>query len=123
MTRLTTMNMRAAARRAQVPVMANRPKDGMSMTSMKTKRLNRSAVSNAPHAPASSMRVSAGKKRVEVSPMESANQQAAKTTTAVLSSMTAVRVSATSGIEMPPTKPPMLSANTVSPVPAWDQER
>ena len=22
-----------------------------------------------------------------------------------------------------PTKPPMLSANTVSPVPAWDQER
>ena len=54
------MNILPAARRAQVPVIASRPNEGMSMTSMNTNRLNRSAVSSAPHTPPISISVRAG---------------------------------------------------------------
>ena len=59
-TRLTMTNIRADASRAHVPVIASSPYEGMSMTSTNTKRLNRSAVSTAPHTPPMSMSVSAG---------------------------------------------------------------
>ena len=58
--RLTRTKVRPAESLAQVPVMAMSPYDGRSMTSMKTKKLNRSAVKSPPMTPVSSMSESAG---------------------------------------------------------------
>ena len=75
---------------------------------MNTKKLNRSAVRNAPAMPDSIISVRAGKKRDLFSPATWANQEPAKTTSAATPSISSENASATKGMDTPPGKPPTL---------------
>ena len=85
------------------------------MTSMKTKKLNASAVSNAPYTPVMSTSTMGAKKGSRRYPEAAANQALSSARIAVVVSISAVNMSAAKGIATPKAKSPTPWAMTSPP--------